>query len=65
MDWRDEFKAFQIAYAFPLQLLAGLIVVFSLMAAISWTAFTFFPVETKMIKTQLCITSGKCSPPPD
>ena len=65
MDWRDEAKAFGIAYALPLQLFAGLIVVSMGIAGISWLAFTFFPIETKLIKTQFCIASGKCSPPPD
>jgi len=65
MDWRDEARAFRIAYALPLQLFAGLIVVFMSIAGISWLAFSFFPVETKLIKTQFCIASGKCSPPPD
>ena len=63
MNWRDQSKAFMISYALPIQLAVGLLAVAAAIAGISWTAFTFFPNETKQIKTQMCISSGKCTAP--
>ncbi|MAS27827.1 MAG: hypothetical protein CBD47_03495 [Synechococcus sp. TMED187] len=64
MHWKDEAKAFAIAYAMPLQLAAGLMGVAIAMGSVSFIAFQFFPEQTKAIKTQLCLASGRCSPPP-
>ncbi|MAR06685.1 MAG: hypothetical protein CL862_06255 [Cyanobium sp. NAT70] len=64
MNWRDQSKAFMISYALPIQLAVGLLAVAAAIASISWIAFTFFPNETKQIKTQMCISSGKCTGPP-
>ena len=50
-------KVFFTTYAVPLQLAAGLFVVLSTMLGISYVAFTYFPEETKEIKTKSCAVS--------